>query len=69
MDVKLMAQFPPGEAIVSMVQFKGRVLVATSVRVYQVIGDKLVPLVIERLPCPEPQRRKRANVVRLIPRA
>jgi len=42
---KILKEFPASEPIVSMIQFKGRILLATTQRVYEIIDDKVVPLV------------------------
>ena len=36
---KIIEQFPPSEPIVSMVEFKGRILLATSLQVYELKDD------------------------------
>ena len=39
--------FPPGVPIVSMIEFGGRIYVATSHNVYVIVGEKLVLLKLE----------------------
>lgn len=41
---KLIASFSPEEPIVAMTVWGGRVIVATSRRLFEIIGDELVPL-------------------------
>ncbi len=40
--LKLIKQFPKTEPIVSMINFKGRILVATSKQVYELNGDDVL---------------------------
>lgn len=46
-QLKLIMRFPPGEPIVSIVVHKGRILVATSKALYELIDGKVVPLEIQ----------------------
>lgn len=41
--------FPDGEAIVSMIQFKGRALVATNQHVYEIKDGKLVRILLQEI--------------------
>lgn len=41
---------PEGESVVSMVEFKGRLFVATSYHVFELVAGELVPLVFVTLP-------------------
>ena len=45
---KLIKQFPVSEPIVNMAEFEKRLYVATSRRLYILVGDKLEPLKIVR---------------------
>jgi len=45
---EVIAKSPPGETFRSMVEFQGRLLVATDAAVYELIGDRLVKLRFER---------------------
>lgn len=45
--MKIVHAFPKGEIVVSLVTHKGRLLCATTSRVYEIQGDKLAPLRIE----------------------
>ena len=47
--------FPPGEAIVSMIEYRGRVLVATNWNVYEIEDGKLRRLVFEPVPSAKPE--------------
>ena len=42
--MKIIKEFPPAEPIVSMIQFKDQILVATSQRVYRLRDDTFEPL-------------------------
>lgn len=42
--------FDASEPLVSMVEFRGRVFVATTKDVYEIVDDKLIPLRLERIP-------------------
>lgn len=46
---KLIKQFPESESIVSMLEFKGRIFIATSKQVYELVGDDLLePIKIKK---------------------
>lgn len=45
--------FPPGEIIVSMIDVKGRILVATTPHVYEVVGNSLRLLRVDKFEPPQ----------------
>jgi hypothetical protein len=45
--IEIIHQFPPEEPIVAMVNFRNRILLATSLRVYEYIDGKIKLLEIE----------------------
>lgn len=49
-DTFLVAEFPEGEPIVSMIQFKDQILLATTRRVFRVFEGKVIPLVLKADP-------------------
>lgn len=51
---ELMAKFPPGEAIVSMINYNGTVVVATTARVYRMHEGQFYPLEFLMLKDPAP---------------
>ncbi len=43
---KFIKEFPKLEPIVSMIEFKGRIIVATAKRIYELKEDKIIPIKI-----------------------
>ncbi len=41
---KSIKEFDPDQSVVSMVEFKGQIYVATSFQVWRIVDDELVPL-------------------------
>ena len=44
---KSIAEFPPEEPIVNLLAFNNRLFVATSKRMFEIVGEKLIPLVFD----------------------
>lgn len=47
--VQLLGTFPPGEPVVSLAECKGRMFVATTRAIYEVVGDRLRLLRMEKV--------------------
>ena len=53
--VETIHTFPLGEIIVSMIEYRGRVLVATSLNIYEIEDGKLRRLVFQPAPAEKPE--------------
>ena len=49
MKFETFKEFPADEVIVSLVNFNGRILLATSYRIYELKDDKIVQLEIQKM--------------------
>jgi hypothetical protein len=55
------AEFPPGEPIVGLVNFKDRLYVATSKRIFEIVNNELVPISFQMVEDADPGRTRESN--------
>ncbi len=48
--MKIIKRFPKGEVVVSMIEFKGKIIIATNSRIFIMVNKTIKPMPIELKP-------------------